>query len=348
MMLHTSHGNVIIEEQRFLLNKRTFRPLSSRCSLRSKQYTLRLQRFLTDFGADVPFHQISQKMLEHHGFSVNTEATRIITNKHAAIVQRESLKSRADAQDHEYLIAEADGVMVPTVAFKENPESTDKRKDRTCEWKEMRVAITYPKGSRSMLYSATMTSPNDLGDQLLECVKQLGFNEKTKVHFVGDGALWIAEQSDRIFGAQSTFLIDFYHLSSYLSAAGQCIAPEASQAWFENSKKLAKESKIEEVLQDLNAHISSNEHAQCAALTAYNYIMRRPKQFDYKNAKDENLPIGSGKSESTNKSLVQTRLKRAGAWWLPENALAIINLRILRIRGLWSDYWQQRQAEYRF
>lgn len=319
-----------------------------RCSLISRLYTLRLQRLLTDFGADTPFHQIPQKMQEHHGFDVSTEAVRLITNKHAAIVQQTSLKNKTDAQNHEYLIAEADGVMVPTVAFKENTESTDKRKDRSCEWKEMRIAITYPKGSRSMLYSATMTSPDDLGNQLLECSKQLGFNEKTKIHFIGDGALWIAEQSDRIFGAQSTFLIDFYHLSSYLSSAAQCVAIGAPEKWFEHSKDLAKESKMEEILKDLNAHILSNKHAQCAALTAYNYIMRRPKQFDYKNAKDKNLPIGSGKSESTNKSLVQTRLKRAGAWWLPENALAIVNLRILRFRGLWNEYWQQRQAEYRF
>jgi len=52
------------------------------------------------------------------------------------------------------------------------------------------------------------------------------------------------------------------------------------------------------------------------------------------------LPIGSGKIESAHRYLVQQRLKRPGAWWAPDNAEAMLALRVARANGRWSAYWQ--------
>jgi hypothetical protein len=38
--------------------------------------------------------------------------------------------------------------------------------------------------------------------------------------------------------------------------------------------------------------------------------------------------------------VVQQRLKRSGAWWTPDNAEAMRALRITRVNGQWSAYWQ--------
>jgi hypothetical protein len=58
------------------------------------------------------------------------------------------------------------------------------------------------------------------------------------------------------------------------------------------------------------------------------------------------LPIGSGEIESAHRYLVQQRLKRPGAWWTPNNAEAMLALRIARANGHWSAYWNDelRQA----
>jgi hypothetical protein len=44
---------------------------------------------------------------------------------------------------------------------------------------------------------------------------------------VGDGAPWIAHQIKERFGGQSTYLVDFFHVCDYLSAAAQALYGEA-------------------------------------------------------------------------------------------------------------------------
>jgi hypothetical protein len=39
------------------------------------------------------------------------------------------------------------------------------------------------------------------------------------VHAVGDGAPWIVGQIEDLFSEQGSYLIDFYHVCEYLSAA---------------------------------------------------------------------------------------------------------------------------------
>jgi hypothetical protein len=70
---------------------------------------------------------------------------------------------------------------------------------------------------------------------------------------VGDGALWITSQFKKQFGAQSSYLIDFYHLCEYLSEAGKTIPN--SKAWIEKQKSLLKNSQIEQVLLELKPYL---------------------------------------------------------------------------------------------
>jgi hypothetical protein len=70
------------------------------------------------------------------------------------------------------------------------------------------------------------------------------------------------------------------------------------------------------------------------------YIENRPGQFKYREALAEELPIGSGEIESGNRSVVQKRLKIAGAWWKPETAEYMLALRCMRMNGDWERYWR--------
>jgi hypothetical protein len=70
-------------------------------------------------------------------------------------------------------------------------------------------------------------------------------------------------------------------------------------------------------------------------------VENRPGQFEYKTAIENELPIGSGKVESTHRHTIQKRLKKAGAWWLRENAAKMADLRVLRANGCWEKLWQQ-------
>jgi hypothetical protein len=69
-----------------------------------------------------------------------------------------------------------------------------------------------------------------------------------------------------------------------------------------------------------------------------------PGRFDYLSAIKTHLPIGSGEVESAHRYLIQKRLKLPGAWWLTDNAQAMLNLRSMRANQQWESYWRTLQS----
>jgi len=55
--------------------------------VRSRGYPLPLQRRITDFGADVPFGKVSEKIMEHYGITVPSVSAHIITETYAGRVK---------------------------------------------------------------------------------------------------------------------------------------------------------------------------------------------------------------------------------------------------------------------
>ena len=102
-------------------------------------------------------------------------------------------------------------------------------------------------------------------------MKSLGFVDSTKIHCVGNGALWIFEQGEKIAGSKKEML---------------------------TLKLNMEEGKIQEVMDKLKKEqeIAPN-HEGLEACTRY--IKNRSGQFDYAGGKAKELPLGSGKVEST-------------------------------------------------
>ena len=74
----------------------------------------------------------------------------------------------------------------------------------------------------------------------------------TKLHFVGDGAKWITEQTERVFGIQASYLIDLYHLCEYLSSAADVCAPDDKRGWPAIQKKRMESNYSDGVLKALS------------------------------------------------------------------------------------------------
>jgi hypothetical protein len=159
----------------------------------------------------------------------------------------------------------------------------------------------------------------DAGKQLYDCAIQAGFGKRTQLHAVGDGATWIADQIDHQFGAQGSYLIDFYHICDYLAAAAKACAPMNEKVWLDKQKDLLKQNDYQSVLGELESFLEADTiEAQNAPVRAcHRYIKNRPHQLDYKAALAQGLPIGSGEIESAHRYIIQQRLKLPGAWWAP-------------------------------
>lgn len=177
-----------------------------------------LQRVITDFGAEESFQHAAERVREHYGIEVPISAVSTITEKHAQnMLNNQTINDEIPNRDGvKVIVSETDGSMIPIV---ETKESTDRRKTRSVKWKEARLCLARVWNVVTPIFRATMGSVDDVGDLLLDAAIEVGMWIKTKIHGVGDGAKWIKEQFSRVFAKQTTYLLDFFHVCEYLSAA---------------------------------------------------------------------------------------------------------------------------------
>jgi len=344
----TRFGLIKIQEQTYR-NGRTrklLRPFSQAAAVTCRGYSLGLQRVLTDFGADHSFAQAIAKVKEHYLIEVPQSAARLYTLKHAAqIRQREPEAANLPAGGVAQVIAETDGCMIPIVKISAKGPK-DRRKRRLLDWQEARLSLAYKAGSLAKHYQATLQSVEVAGRQLLACARQAGAGQQSQIHCVGDGAGWIVRQVEERFGEQGKYLIDFYHVSEYLAKAGEAIT-SAPDKWRRRQQERLKRNRVEKVLDELTCHLEEQEEeeSQAPVRGCWRYLSNRLGNLDYQGAIAAGLPIGSGEVESGNRSVIQARLKRSGAWWKEENAEEMLALRTLRASGQWESYWADlRQA----
>lgn len=304
-----------------------------------------LQRALTDFGADVSFGEASKKMKEHYGIEVPACAIEKITLQHAE--KMSEWVPEETQKEAQMLIAEIDGGMVPIVEVgqKMGNEEKDLRKTRKVLWKEAKLCFARDYTKIDRIYGAVIGSPDEAGQKLYQCAERAGFTENTYVHGLGDGAPWIVDQMENQFGAQSHFLIDFFHMCEYLSEAASWCDVLNPQEWLEQRKKMMKEGEHEKVLEELQARRSqletlpeSNGLDKCIG-----YFEKRISYMNYAEAQAKELAIGSGEIESSHRHVVQKRLKIAGAWWKENSANLMLQLRTARANNDWETYWMERK-----
>lgn len=311
-------------------------PFEEQARITNRGYSRRCQRFMTDFGIEESFDQAAQRMKEHHGVDVNVSAVRNTTEKHAGRAAKLLANEPPMNLESKQMILEMDGEMVPLVEYKESP---DKRKTKTNLWSELRVSAVQNQHEVSWKYASSFVSTDELGDRTKIVMESIGFDEKTLVHGVGDGAKWIYEQGERIAGSNFSYTIDQPHLCEYFSNAVGAWKTDTREE-VQRLKKLADEGKIDSVTQELRKR--QEEYPEHEGIeSCLRYITNRPGQFEYAKIRAKELPVGSGKVESTHRSLMQKRLKKPGTWWLKSNADKMADLRTLRGNGKWGLLWQE-------
>jgi hypothetical protein len=306
--------------------------------VKNKGCSQRLQRAVCDFGIDCSFEQASKKLKEHYCIELCTETIRKITQQHAKRAKEFNKNNNVIFADFaKQLVVESDGSMVPLVEILEG--EGDCRKRRRLFWKEFRLAAIQKFGKADWLYAISNGSIEDLEEGLKNISVKVGFNHKTKVHSIGDGALWVQELMDTIFGCQSKYLIDFFHLCEYLASASEVLGNDKKE-WMKKTKDLIKKGGIDVIVIDLKNHLEKNPGHE-GLINCIRYINNRKGQFAYDEAIAKKLPIGSGKIESSHRNIIQQRMKKPGAWWKKESAEDMINLRILRAHGDWEVFWEE-------
>ena len=205
----------------------------------------------------------------------------------------------------------------------------------------MRLVAAQAKDSTTTVYGATFGSVAETGWRWGHCTRQAGWGLNSQIHAVGDGADWIRLQSQEVFGAQANFLCDFFHVSEYLGAAAPSCLPVQPDQWRRTQQKRLKRGDLEPVIAALAEHLEADgtPEAEAPVRSGYRYLSNRLDCLDYPRALALDLPIGSGMIESGHRHVLQARLKKAGAAWLPDHADQIAHLRVLRANDQWLSLW---------
>ena len=298
-----------------------------------------MQRVILDFTSDHSFGKSAVKLEEHYGYTLHPSRLRTLTLEHGKACADKTFPQAPETAARQ-IISEMDGTMTPMV---ETGKGKDARKERRLYWREARLSLAYQSGQTTMVYGAVLGDRFEAGVVWEQTAVAAGYGSgETSVHGVGDGACWITEEFDGIFGTDGSYLLDFYHVGEYLSEASKACAPDQSEKWLDVQKGYLLEGKQRQVLSELK------EHCEETTLTgtdkppvnrASDYLEARAEQLDYQGAREAKLPIGSGAIEGNHRSVIHERLKISGAWWLPENAGYMLNLRTLRANGCWANYW---------
>ena len=215
----------------------------------------------------------------------------------------------------------------------------DRRKTRQVRWQEARLSLAHAHSSVTPRFAATLGARGGRG-ALRDCALRVGLGLTSRVHSVGDGAPWIADQVHQVFGQQGGIW--------WISTISVSIWPPPLRGVLRKRlpsgslrQTCLKQSEVGEVLAALAPYLEAPEVTDKAAPVrcCSRYLTNRPGQFDYQRALAADLPIGSGEIESAHRYVIQQRLKLAGAWWKEATAADMLALRTLRANGEWNQYW---------
>lgn len=124
-----------------------FRPFSVLAGIGCREYSILLQKVITDFGVNFPFNKINNKLKEQYRIEVSIDSSRKITEYHAheiKVMEKDFIKTN---KDKGIIIGEIIDSMVPIVSYDENlldiKEKFDKRKHKTTYYREMRLSLAH-------------------------------------------------------------------------------------------------------------------------------------------------------------------------------------------------------------
>jgi hypothetical protein len=168
---------------------------------------------------------------------------------------------------------------------------------------------------------------------------------RLKMMLLADGApeMWnLLEDAfaPELFGSVNRS-VDFWHLIEKLYPAAAAIhGTEAAGTVVGDWKRILCERPdgAKAILRSLE--LSGREHTKVAGKQpvheAITYLRNNGERMDYRSAREQGLPIGSGNVEATCKTLVGIRMKRCGSRWKEQTGGHILQLRALALSD-WYD-----------
>jgi hypothetical protein len=180
-----------------------------------------------------------------------------------------------------------------------------------------------------------------------EADKVIELFPKTPVVGLADGAAtnwgFLSDRAD-------VLTVDFWHLSEYLAKAAKAMFPGKKKAqergeWLEEACHKAKHNYggISRILKELEEFRDSRKMSSAnrdALKTVITYLTNHKSKMQYHKNVAENMPIGSGVTESACKAIVKNRMCKGAARWKNDGASVVLAIRSMHMTETrWSQFW---------
>jgi hypothetical protein len=145
-------------------------------------------------------------------------------------------------------------------------------------------------------------------------------------------------------------IVDFYHACEYVQKLADTIfgTGDEAQKWAKEMRHVlkAKADGVSRMLKSASA--LRRRRGLCGEVKVYNkaygYLKKRTQWMRYHLYKRQKLPLGSGITEAGCKIVFTQRLKRSGMSWTIEGGQVILDLRVIRLSGVWNEVHQRYLA----
>ena len=147
------------------------------------------------------------------------------------------------------------------------------------------------------------------------------------------------------------WIVDFWHACCYITKLKDALFGDtpAGWKWFKRMRHWLRHRKngIADVLRSATQHwnLATNLDAARKKLfwEGYRYLRKYAPRMAYARYRNQGKPIGSGVTEAACKTVFTQRLKQSGMRWEVQGGQVVVNLRVLKLSGVWKDAFQSYQ-----
>ena len=212
--------------------------------------------------------------------------------------------------------------------------------DKEGRAKRDRGSVSYSAAIESAHTRDTDPEGSAFGRRVGREAERRGFGGAKRQVVLGDGAAWIWNLTGEQF-PEAIQIVDLYHAQEKIWDASKALYagdPPRIQQWAEAGCEALVQGRLEDLLDILWSGAGECEPVrQCAE-----YVERNRERMQYADFRARGLSVGSGVLEAGCKTLIGTRLKRAGMHWTVHGANAIIALRCCYLSGRFENFWERR------
>jgi hypothetical protein len=162
-----------------------------------------------------------------------------------------------------------------------------------------------------------------------------GYGKFEKTVVIADGAAWIRNICDELF-PDAVQILDLYHLKENVYAFSKHVASDATKV-VSLAESIIDKIENHYAVDEALALIPMVENLPQGVPNLRTYLENNRTRMNYPLYRECGYFVGSGAMESTHKTIVQQRLKRAGMRWDVKGAQALLSLRAKDESKNWCD-----------